>query len=48
MRTNIGRVDKKLQFKDGHSEQEVSELTDSMIDDLFCISEELADFRYEA
>jgi hypothetical protein len=45
---NVGPVDKKLRFKDGHSEREVPELTDSMFDDLFYTSEELADFRYEA
>jgi hypothetical protein len=39
---------KKLRFKDGHEEFEVARITDSMYDDLFYTSEELADFRYEA
>lgn len=45
---NVIPVDKKLRFKDGHSEREVPELTDSMYEELFYNSEELADFRYAA
>lgn len=45
---DIGPVGKKLRFKDGHSERGIPELTDSMYDDLFYTSEEIANFRYEA
>ena len=42
-------VTKQLRFRDGDSERYISqELTNSMYDDLFWTSEELADFRYEA
>jgi hypothetical protein len=38
----------KLRFQEGHEEFEIARITDSMYDDLFYTSEELADFRYEA
>jgi hypothetical protein len=40
--------EKKLRFKDGHDAKEIPRLTDSMYDDLFYASDELANFRYEA
>jgi hypothetical protein len=45
----VPRVEKNLRFRDGHSERYISqEITNSMYDDLFYTSEELAEFRYEA
>lgn len=41
-------VARTLQFRDGHEEFEIPRLTNSMYDDCFYGSEELADFRYEA
>jgi hypothetical protein len=40
--------EKKLRFKEGHDAKEIPRLTDSMYDDLFYMSDELANFRYEA
>lgn len=45
---DVGPVEKKFRFKEGHEEREIPRLTDSMYDDVFYTSEELADFRYEA
>eukprot|EP00539_Tryblionella_compressa_P003724 CAMPEP_0178748082 /NCGR_PEP_ID=MMETSP0744-20121128/8694_1 /TAXON_ID=913974 /ORGANISM="Nitzschia punctata, Strain CCMP561" /LENGTH=392 /DNA_ID=CAMNT_0020401419 /DNA_START=210 /DNA_END=1388 /DNA_ORIENTATION=+ len=46
---DVRPTEKKLRFRDGDSEKYISqELTNSMYDDLFYTSEELADFRYEA
>jgi hypothetical protein len=40
--------EKQLKFRDGHSEREIPDLTDSLYDILFYTEEELADFRYQA
>eukprot|EP00980_Cylindrotheca_fusiformis_P029256 scaffold22778_cov166-Cylindrotheca_fusiformis.AAC.3 len=40
--------DRHLRFQEGHQEFEIPRLTNSMYDDCFYGSEELADFRYEA
>mmetsp|Transcript_52768 Transcript_52768/g.127919 ORF Transcript_52768/g.127919 Transcript_52768/m.127919 type:complete len:783 (-) Transcript_52768:91-2439(-) len=39
---------KLIKFKDGHSQKEIPDLTDSLYDILFYTEEQLADFRYEA
>ncbi|KAL3912433.1 MAG: hypothetical protein SGILL_006883 [Bacillariaceae sp.] len=45
----VSREEKKLRFRDEHSEKYISkELTNSMYDELFWTAEELAEFRYEA
>lgn len=45
---DVERIEKKFQIKEGHEMFEIERITNSMYDDLFYGSEELADFRYEA
>jgi hypothetical protein len=44
----IGPGEKHLRFQGGHQAFEIPKLTNSMFDDMFYASDELADFRYEA
>jgi hypothetical protein len=42
------KIERTLRFGEGHEEFVIDRITNSMYDDLFYGSEELADFRYEA